>query len=74
MNQRTTPTDAVTIERLEKAVHALAYIVVRHGEKYGPLLDMLDDELEQLRKAPSALDRAQRILSRSMREGTLHAV
>lgn len=73
MTQRTTA-DTVTVERLEKAVHALAYIVVRHGEKYGPLLDMLDDELEQLRKAPSALDRAQRILNRSMREGTLHAV
>lgn len=72
MSQR--PADAVTIARLEKAVHALAYIVVRHGEKYGPLLDMLDDELEVMKRAPSALDRAQRILNRSMREGTLHAV
>lgn len=74
MNRRATAqTDAVTVERLEKAVHALAYIVLRHGEKYGPLLNMLDDELEALRQAPSARDRAQRILNRSMREGSAYA-
>lgn len=74
MTQRATAqSDTVTIERLEKAVHVLAYIVLRHGEKYGPLLEWLDDELDVMKKAPSARDRAQQILNRSMREGALHA-
>lgn len=69
MTQRTTaPADTVTVERLERAVHALAYIVLRHGEKYGPLLEMLDDELTAMTRAPSSRDLAQRILNRSMRE------
>lgn len=68
MTQRPTTANSVTVERLEKAVHAMAYIVVRHGEQYGPLLDMLDDELTAMTRAPSARERAQRILNRSMRE------
>lgn len=65
--------DGITIERLEKAVHALAFIVMRHGETYGPLLEWLDDELEERRRAPTARDRAQQILSRSLREAPAHA-
>lgn len=60
--------DTVTVDRLEKAVHAMAYIVLRHGEAYGPLLDRLADELEARRRAPSARDRAQRILASMTRE------
>lgn len=58
----------VSIERLEKAVHAMAYIVLRHGDVYGPLLHRLADELETRQRAPSARDRAQRILASMTRE------
>ncbi|GLQ09205.1 hypothetical protein GCM10007913_11370 [Devosia yakushimensis] len=69
MTQRAPVRDeVVTVERLERAVHFLAYIVLRHGEKYGPLLEWLDDELQQMKKAPSARDRAQQILNRMTRE------
>ena len=73
MSQATTKSDAVTIERLEKAVHAMAYIVLRHGEKYGPLLNRLADELEERRRAPSAADRARAILAQMTREVRQHA-
>lgn len=51
----------------------MAYIVLRHGEKYGPLLDRLADELEERRRAPSASDRARSILAKMTREVSQHA-
>lgn len=73
MTNHRQPTDPISIERLEKAVTALAYIVMRHGEQYGPLLEWLADELEARQRAPTARDRAQQILNRSMRQAS-HAV
>lgn len=70
MTQRPAQPDTVSMERLEKAVHAMAYIVLRHGDVYGPLLDRLADELEARKAAPSARDRAQRILAQMTREVT----
>ncbi len=40
MARRSTP-PAVTEERLERAVAVVAYIVLRHGEVYAPILDRL---------------------------------
>jgi hypothetical protein len=68
MTQRPTTTDVITVERLEKAVHALAFIVLRHGEQYAELMEWVDEELEQRRRVPSARDRAQRILRDSLQE------
>lgn len=61
----------VTIEQLEQTLHALAYIVVRHGEAYGPLLDRIERELEEARRRPSHRDRAQKILAQMTREANL---
>lgn len=72
MTQRRSP-EVITVDRLERAVHALAYIVMRHGEQYGPLLEWLADELEARQRAPSARERAQQILTRTLRQAH-HAV
>lgn len=63
----------MSIERLEKAVHAMAYIVLRHGEAYGPLLERLADELDERRRAPTASARARDILAAMTREVRTHA-
>lgn len=73
MTHRPALHDQVSVERLEKAVHAMAYIVLRHGDGYGPLLDRLADALEERRRAPSARDRAQRILAQMTRGVSQHA-
>ncbi|SFV31213.1 hypothetical protein SAMN05216456_1270 [Devosia crocina] len=73
MTHRGAGTEHVSTERLEKAVHAMAYIVLRHGEKYGPLLDRLADDLEARTRAPSARDRARQILAAMTREVSQHA-
>ena len=32
---------AVTVERLERALRIVAYVVLRHGDVYAPILDRL---------------------------------
>jgi hypothetical protein len=61
-------TSAQTVERIERSLAVVAYIVVRHGEAYAPLLDRLEEELEAARKVTSHRDRAQRILATLTRE------
>lgn len=73
MTHRVAQHETISIDRLERAVHALAYIVMRHGEQYGPLLEWLADELEERKKAPTARERAQQILSQMTRQAH-HAV
>ncbi len=49
----------------------LAYIVVRHGEVHGPLLERVERELDEARRRPSHRDRAQQILAQLTREANL---
>lgn len=49
---------ASQIDRLEHALAAMAYIVLRHGPQYAPYLDRLEKELEQARQTD---ERAKRI-------------
>lgn len=51
------------VERLERALVVAAYIVVRHGPVYAPLVDRLERELEAARR-DDPVDRARRILER----------
>lgn len=53
---------------LERALAIVAYVVVRHGDAYGPLLDRVEQELNEVRRKAAHRDRAQRILSTMMRE------
>ncbi len=53
----------IPVADLERALAVVAYIVLRHGEAYAPLLDRLETELEEARRRTSHRDRAQRILA-----------
>lgn len=56
--------EAPSLAELEEALTGLAYIVLRHGEVYAPLMERLEREVEEAkRRAPSAV-RARRILDR----------
>ncbi|MRX32836.1 hypothetical protein [Aminobacter sp. MDW-2] len=57
-----------TVEEIERVLAAVAYIVVRHGEEYVPLLDRVEQELEEARKRSSQRDRARRILASLTKE------
>ncbi|WP_210168364.1 hypothetical protein [Hyphomicrobium sulfonivorans] len=48
------------VERLEHGVAQMAYIVLRHGKVYAPLLERLEGALDAARNGPEA--RARRIL------------
>jgi hypothetical protein len=54
---------AVTLERLERALFVVAYIVKRHGEVYAPILDRLDREVK-MAKRNARKGKADRILMR----------
>jgi hypothetical protein len=54
--------DLPTLPELEGALAVVAYIVVRHGDVYAPLLDRLEHEVEEAKRRGSHRDRAQRIL------------
>lgn len=58
-----------TLADLEDALAIAAYVVVRHGDAYVPLLDRLEQEVEAERRKCSDRDRAQRILANAMKKG-----
>lgn len=47
----------------ERALAVMAFVVLRHGEAYAPLLDRLEREVEEERRKASHSDRARRILA-----------
>jgi hypothetical protein len=52
----------LTRDRLERAIVTLAYVVVRHGPRYAPLLERLEEEYRQRFSDP--VDRARAIVDR----------
>lgn len=54
--------EPITLERLERALTMAAYIVLRHGNKYAPILGRLEKEVENARRNDPAT-RARRILA-----------
>lgn len=58
---------------LEHALQILAYVVVRHGDQYGCLLERVQDAIDELDAAPDHRSMAQRILARSMQQGVRSA-
>lgn len=55
-------TAALTEPELEQVMAIAAYVVLRHGDAYVPLLDRLEQELVEIRRKTSNRDRARRIL------------
>jgi len=57
---------AERLQFLEKRLAVMAYIVLRHGDVYAPLMERIEQEIEETRKRGSARDRAQQILRGSL--------
>jgi hypothetical protein len=55
-------TEYVSLERLERALAVVAYVVLRHGAVYAPILERLEREVELARRN-DPLTRAKRILA-----------
>lgn len=56
------PQDDVTIERLERGLALLAYLIERDGPVYAPLFERLERELEAMRSRDDTVSRAKRLL------------
>ncbi|MET4801407.1 hypothetical protein [Bradyrhizobium sp. LB11.1] len=54
--------EAITVERLERAVALAAYLVGLDGPKRVPLFERLERELTAMRQTEDAMDRARRLL------------
>lgn len=62
-----------TLKDLERALAMAAYIVLRHGHEYAPILDRLEREVERARKDDPQV-RARRILERYTSAGGRKAI
>lgn len=66
--------DDISLERLERALVAMAYIVVRHGPAYAPILDRLEREVEDRRRRDEPVSRARRLLAAYTVDGGSNAI
>ncbi len=64
---------AFTVQEIEEALVAAAYVVRRHGLRYAPLMYRLQSELEKV-KRDDPMAAADRILMAYTREGALKAI
>lgn len=55
-------TESATIERYERALAVVAYLVERDGPKVVPLFERLERELAAMRRTHDAMRRARRLL------------
>lgn len=57
------PDKPVTAERIEQALHDIAYIIAEYGRtEYAPLMERLEKELQYYREARDPISRARAIL------------
>lgn len=66
--------EPVTIERLERALVYLAYLITVDGPVYTPLFDRLEQEILEARRQATPLERAQRVLAAYTTEGGVKAI
>lgn len=64
MMSRSKPERDLTLKQLEQVVATLAYIVIRHGEKYAPLFDKMQQALLRKQQECNATERAQAYLEK----------
>ena len=62
------------IERIERALVLLAYLMERDGDVHLPMFEKFEAELAELKRAETARDRARRLLQSYSREGGLKAI
>jgi hypothetical protein len=58
--------EPVTIERLERGLAMMAYLVMLHGPVLAPLFERLERELAAMRSDQGAVDRARKLLESYM--------
>lgn len=68
------PQPEASLETLEQALVTAAYLVLRHGSAYTPILERLEEEVERARRLDSARDRAQRIMMNLKPAGRIPAL
>jgi hypothetical protein len=59
--------DEITIERIERAIHIVATMMVKHDMPLGPTIRRLEAERDKLRAQTSDMDYAKEILARNGR-------
>lgn len=64
----------VTIERLERGLALMAYLVVRDGVALAPLFEKLERELESMRANRGTVDRARRMMENYKVVGGVKAI
>jgi hypothetical protein len=57
-----TMTEPVTIERIERGLAVLAYLMSRDGPVLAPLFERLERELSMMRQTQDTMGRAKRLL------------
>jgi hypothetical protein len=62
-----TDCNSVTVERIDRALHTVAKMIVKHRLPLGPTIDYLEAERDKLLRETSVLDRAKQILAREGR-------
>jgi hypothetical protein len=65
---------ACNIERLERALLLLAYLIERDGDDYLPLYEKLENHLKELQSCEGTKDRARRLLHFYSRTGQGNAI
>lgn len=66
--------EPITIDRVERALLLLAYIIERDGDAYLPLYEKLETYLFDLRSRAGAKERARQLLEAYSRAGTGNAI
>ena len=62
------------IERIERALLLLAYLIERDGDVYVPLYEKLEKDLVELTSREGTKDRARRLLESYSRSGHVKAI
>lgn len=71
LRPKSDPHGEVTIERLERGLALLAYLIELDGPVYAPLFEKLERELEAMRSRENTVARAKRLLESYREENRL---
>lgn len=52
-----------SLAEIDEALTLAAFIVLRHGEAYAPIMERLEREIDEARRRAPSTDRARRILA-----------
>lgn len=59
----TRPVPGPSLADLDEALTLAAFIVLRHGDAYAPIMERLEREIEEAKRQAPSSDRARRILA-----------